>query len=152
MRRAYNKLHPEEKLAAKIFDLHEGKKIGSGVKELSIVCELSKHCNLVEYKRIKITSKNRLYIIMELCSQSLSQKIIAQESYFAEAEVWRLLSNFVEGYKVLYSKSIIHRDIKPDNILIGLDGNYKITDFGLSDIINGLPIKKGKGSLCYMAP
>jgi len=40
-----------------------------------------------------------------------------------------------EGYKVLMNKNIIHRDIKPDNILISND-IIKLADFGLSKIIS----------------
>lgn len=38
--------------------------------------------------------------------------------------------------------SIVHRDIKPENILIGFDGQYKITDYGLGEIVN---LMKEKG-------
>ena len=57
---------------------------------------------------------------------------------FPEEEIWSFLSQFCEGYKVLYNKKIIHRDIKPDNILIGFDQNYKISDLGLAEVVSVL--------------
>jgi len=38
----------------------------------------------------------------------------------------------VEAVEQIHKMNIIHRDIKPDNILIGADGHIKISDFGLS--------------------
>ena len=59
----------------------------------------------------------------------------------------------IAGYKVLQQKSIVHQDIKPDNILIGRNGQYKISDFGLSEIIEIKRDRKlAKGSLPFMAP
>lgn len=138
VRRSYNKQAPEEKLAAKIFDLSDARKFTSALKELKFVSELPRHSNLVEYKRVKISSKNRAYIIMELCESNLKKKIMETKESFPEEEIWSFLSQFCEGYKVLYNKKIIHRDIKPDNILIGFDQNYKISDLGLAEVVSVL--------------
>ena len=140
VRIAFDKNDPTKSLAAKIFDLEDGRKYGSAIKELSVVCAFQKHPNLVDYKRIKITSKHRLYIIMERCEESLKSKIEEERRrdkgwQMKEEKIWDLIVELVEGYKILHGNKIIHRDIKPDNILIGKDGKYKIADFGLSDVI-----------------
>lgn len=47
---------------------------------------------------------------------------------------------FVEilmGIQYLHSKKIVYRDIKPENIMIDMDGNLKIADFGLSRTLKG---------------
>lgn len=48
-----------------------------------------------------------------------------------ENKIWDFLYQFCKGYQVLLDANLIHRDIKPDNILIN-DGVFKIADFGLS--------------------
>lgn len=61
-----------------------------------------------------------------------------------------LLDHLVNGYKELYSKSILHRDIKPDNYVIK-DSLIKLTDFGFSKYDNGTTFTFA-GTPKYMAP
>jgi len=47
-----------------------------------------------------------------------------------------MIKNCLDGLIYLHTKSIIHRDLKPGNILIDINKNLKISDFGLSKIVN----------------
>ena len=47
-----------------------------------------------------------------------------------------MIKNCLDGLIYLHTKSIIHRDLKPENILIDINKNIKISDFGLSKIVN----------------
>ena len=44
----------------------------------------------------------------------------------------RVLSEVIQGVKCLHSQNIIHKDIKPENILLDADGKAKLADFGFS--------------------
>jgi serine/threonine protein kinase len=64
------------------------------------------------------------------------------------------LKQILSGLNICHSNRIIHRDIKPQNILIGIDENLKLADFGLARGLSvpGLPLTKEVVTLWYRAP
>ena len=69
---------------------------------------------------------------MEHCSGgSLESLLSKRQDRMSEGEIKEFLRQFCEGYKMLIKANLIHRDIKPDNILIH-NNVFKIADFGFS--------------------
>ena len=66
----------------------------------------------------------------------------------------KIISDIIEGFKYLVSKGIVHRDMKPGNILKDNNGNWKIADFGFAtDIAQAVKDDKiSVGTPIYMAP
>ncbi|XP_046460871.1 aurora kinase A-like isoform X2 [Daphnia pulex] len=99
------------------------------------------------------------YIVLPLCFGTLGDVI--NRTYKGPkllpdlATDLLVLSHIADGLDYIHSRNLIHRDIKPDNILIYRDGFVKLSDFGLSKQVNdrGTCSLSGlKGTLIWMAP
>ena len=95
------------------------------------------------------------YLIMSYCSKGSLSKQIGKLS---EQELWHVIHDVAAGLAYLHQNDIVHQDIKPDNILIDEQGNYVITDFGIStkarstlrkSVIGGTV---SGGTMAYMGP
>jgi len=107
-------------------------------KECDILSNVS-HPNVVRnfYNYLK---KDKLCILMELCDGDLAKELKFLQSrpdlIFSEKFLWKTLAQIADAIAYLHSNGLIHRDMKPGNILIGQDGLLKVSDFGWSRFID----------------
>ena len=85
------------------------------------------HPNLLHATYFGVDEK-RPYLVMPYCPES-SVDLVGN---IDEATAWRFLRDVAGGLAYLHARDIIHRDIKPDNILRNEAGDFVITDFGIS--------------------
>ena len=107
------------------------------IKEIKLL-ENIHHPHVITYFTSFIENNN-FYIITEYINggslENLIIKNLKQNKNIEERKAWELLIESLSGLLYLHeTKKIIHRDIKPDNLLIDLEGHLKITDFGVSAI------------------
>jgi len=76
-----------------------------------------------------------VYIVMELMSCDLKH-LLKTNQPFSEMDIKYIMYNFLLGIKYIHSANVIHRDVKPGNILIDDEMNVKICDFGLARSID----------------
>jgi len=89
-------------------------------------------------------TENSLYFITEILTGGELFKRIRSKGVFHEASAVTVLKHVLETVGYLHSKGYMHRDIKPDNIMIatkGCDHDIKLIDFGLASIITTDPVK-----------
>lgn len=80
-------------------------------------------------------SDNSIYLVLELIKGGELIKRIAKEKIFSEVDIQILLRNLIEAINHCHMKKVIHRDIKPDNLLLRDDSNIHdiiVADFGLA--------------------
>ena len=78
---------------------------------------------------------------MDLAISDWNQEILNRaktKNYYKEEELIKITSQIINGLLYLKSKNILHRDIKPQNILITPNNNFKLSDFGEAEIVKNL--------------
>uniref|UniRef100_A0AC35U6L8 Protein kinase domain-containing protein n=1 Tax=Rhabditophanes sp. KR3021 TaxID=114890 RepID=A0AC35U6L8_9BILA len=140
--------------------------------ELQVLQIVSSNFLVRLFKVCQDVSSIHTYLIMELCDTDLCEylKFDTPQNCLNEQNLRVVIDNVIRGYHVLYQHKIVHRDIKPPNILIMLNNpnlnepggilSAKITDFGISRVLEGdendsqgeLPLSNVAGTLHYMAP
>jgi serine/threonine protein kinase len=79
----------------------------------------------------------RFYIAMELVSGGHFEHQIRERGKIPEAEMLPMAIEVAQGLKAAHDAGLIHRDVKPGNILLDAKGNVKIVDFGLALVTKG---------------
>ncbi|HSA55705.1 MAG TPA: protein kinase [Gemmatimonadaceae bacterium] len=96
----------------------------------------------------------RSFIAMEFVEgNSLKSKLRAERLSIDQVKVMGL--QIAEGLHAAHSKGIVHRDIKPDNLLLTREGHIKIMDFGIAKLGDGIGVTRTGttlGTLSYMSP
>lgn len=94
-------------------------------------------------------------IVMEFVEGRSVKEILESEGKLPLDRVRRIAVEVLKGLSVAHGKGIVHRDIKPGNILVGTSGSIKVTDFGLATVprsptltLDGMVL----GTPAYMSP
>ena len=125
------------------------------INENEIMAQLKGNSNIVSYEDHQIIPHENgigydILIRMELLTPLLDRMI---ERKLDEKEVVRLGIDMCKALETCHKKNIIHRDIKPQNIFISDNGDFKLGDFGIARTIEKTTGGMSKkGTYKYMAP
>ena len=115
------------------------------------------HTNLLHANYLGVNVEdNRPYLVMPFCPEG---SVTSRCGSMTEEQLWIFIRDVASGLAYLHGQNppIIHQDIKPDNILIMANGDYVITDFGISKQLRNTLRKSASnlnsaGAVAYMGP
>ncbi|MFF7468973.1 protein kinase [Streptomyces sp. NPDC008092] len=76
--------------------------------------------------------EGRLFLVMELVEGDSLHRVLAQAGYLSAEQVARIAAQAAAGLAVAHEQGVVHRDIKPGNLLLDAAGSVKIGDFGIA--------------------
>lgn len=95
------------------------------------------------------------YIVMELIEGDTLNKIIEREAPMDYRKVIDISKQVASALRIAHKNKIIHRDVKPHNIMVTNDGVVKLADFGIARAVNDATLSTGSkivGSVHYFSP
>ncbi|CAB3364666.1 Hypothetical predicted protein [Cloeon dipterum] len=147
--------------AIKILKRNKLKRIPNGEanvqREIKLLSSL-KHPNVISLIEVmKNDVKDKLYMVLEFCLsslQSLLDSVPDKKLPLSQAHYY--FCQLIDGLEYLHSRRIVHKDLKPGNLLLTMDGTLKISDFGVAEVV-GLfdpedSCQDGQGTPAFQPP
>ena len=136
-------------------------RLSEGYRELALLATLE-HPNIVRLLAASLTPPQRPVLVLEHCGGGTLEMLMRrrQERGLGEQKSRNFARHLAEALAYLHGQrpAIIHRDVKPSNILIADDGRVKLADFGLGRLFPGsnandmYTMTGTTGTYRYMAP
>lgn len=102
-------------------------------REISIM-KIVRHPNIVRLHEV-LASRTKIYIILEFISGGELFDKIVHCGRLPENECRRYFQQLIDAVAHCHSKGVYHRDLKPENLLLDSYGDLKVSDFGLSALL-----------------
>ena len=122
------------------------------INEIQTLTKINGNPNIIRFVEMLRTTNN-VYLIYEYCSGGTLEDVIKKYTFLSEQQALHYFKQIINAFKTLVLHNILHRDLKPTNILLH-DDVIKVADFGFCKTLfsaNDLTATM-VGSPIYMAP
>ncbi len=112
------------------------------------------HHNIVNLTDVGLDGENR-FLVMEYVQGKTLKQLIQEKGRISPRTATQITIRILSALQHAHENGIIHRDIKPQNILVNTEGLIKVADFGIARIANSATLTKGDvvmGSVHYFSP
>ena len=111
------------------------------------------HPNIVQVYDVS-TSESANFIVMELIDGISMKQYMEKKGVLNWKETLHFSMQIAKGLEHAHSRGIVHRDIKPHNIMVLKNGSVKVMDFGIARVMNksNTLTKEALGSVHYISP
>ncbi|KAK8048361.1 CAMKK/CAMKK-META protein kinase [Apiospora phragmitis] len=126
-------------------------------EEIAIMKKLN-HPNLVQLIEVlDDPEEDSLWMVLEMCKKGVVMKVGLDDGAdpYPEEQCRHWFRDLILGIEYLHAQGVIHRDIKPDNLLLTEDDVLKIVDFGVSELFekpDTMMTAKSAGSPAFLPP
>ena len=113
------------------------------------------HPNIVQIFDVSVNGGKHKYIVMELIDGITLKEYISKKGRLKWQEAIRYIEQILHALGHSHAKGIIHRDVKPQNVMLLRSGSLKVTDFGIAKIPNSEQLTmtdKAIGTVHYISP
>ena len=127
--------------------------IGRFQREAEAASKMTHH-NIVNLLDVGMDGDNR-YLVMEYVQGKTLKSVIQERGKLNPALAGQIAIRILSALEHAHRNGIVHRDIKPQNILVHADGHIKVADFGIARIANSSTLTRGDnvmGSVHYFSP
>ena len=127
--------------------------VGRFQREAEAASKMTHH-NIVNLLDVGMDGENR-YLIMEYVKGKTLKEVIQEKGRLSAPVAVQITIRILSALQHAHQNGIIHRDIKPQNILVHADGHIKVADFGIARMANSSTLTRGDsvmGSVHYFSP
>ena len=127
--------------------------VGRFQREAEAASKMTHH-NIVNLLDVGMDGENR-YLVMEYVQGKTLKDLIHEKGRLNPQAAAQITIRILSALQHAHQNGIIHRDIKPQNILVNAEGHVKVADFGIARMANSSTLTKGDsvmGSVHYFSP